>query len=31
LREMAAAEESSVRAWEGFLSQQGGDCPVSNL
>ena len=31
LREIAAAEESSGRAWEGFLSQQGGDCPVSNL
>jgi hypothetical protein len=31
LREIAAAEESSVRAWEGILSQQGGDCPVSNL
>ena len=30
LREMAATEESSGRAWEGFLSQQGGDCPVSN-
>lgn len=29
LREIVAAEESEGRAWEGFLSQQGGDCPVS--
>lgn len=31
MREMGAAEEGEVRAWEGFLSQQGGDCPVSSV
>lgn len=29
IREMRDAEESDGREWEGFLSQQGGDCPVS--
>lgn len=28
IREMREAENTSVRTWEGFLSQQGGDCPV---
>ncbi|THC93437.1 hypothetical protein EYZ11_007096 [Aspergillus tanneri] len=29
IREMREAESVSARSWEGFLSQQGGDCPVS--
>lgn len=29
IREMREAESVSSRSWEGFLSQQGGDCPVS--
>lgn len=29
IREMKAAEERLARSWEGHLSQQGGDCPVS--
>lgn len=29
IREMRDAESVSTRSWEGFLSQQGGDCPVS--
>jgi hypothetical protein len=29
VREMAAAEKAQTSEWEGFLSQQGGDCPVS--
>jgi hypothetical protein len=29
IREMKAAEERLARMWEGHLSQQGGDCPVS--
>jgi hypothetical protein len=29
IREMKAAEERLARQWEGHLSQQGGDCPVS--
>lgn len=29
IREMKAAEERLSRSWEGPLSQQGGDCPVS--
>lgn len=29
IREMREAETASTRSWEGFLSQQGGDCPVS--
>ncbi|GFF32385.1 bud site selection protein BUD4 [Aspergillus udagawae] len=27
IREMREAEAASARTWEGFLSQQGGDCP----
>ncbi|PKY02769.1 DUF1709-domain-containing protein [Aspergillus campestris IBT 28561] len=27
IREMREAETASARTWEGFLSQQGGDCP----
>ena len=30
IRELKAAEERLSRNWEGHLSQQGGDCPVSN-
>lgn len=30
IREMRAAEERLARNWEGPLSQQGGDCPVSS-
>ncbi|UNI14207.1 Bud site selection protein bud4 [Purpureocillium takamizusanense] len=29
VRELRAAEERLSRNWEGHLSQQGGDCPVS--
>lgn len=29
IREMKSAEERLARQWEGHLSQQGGDCPVS--
>jgi hypothetical protein len=29
IREIRAAEERLSRNWEGHLSQQGGDCPVS--
>ena len=29
IREMKAAEERLSQQWEGHLSQQGGDCPVS--
>jgi len=29
IRELKAAEERMSRNWEGHLSQQGGDCPVS--
>ena len=29
IREMKEAESSITRHWEGTLSQQGGDCPVS--
>jgi hypothetical protein len=29
IREMREAENTAARTWEGFLSQQGGDCPVS--
>lgn len=29
IREMKTAEERLARNWEGHLSQQGGDCPVS--
>ena len=31
IREMREAETASARTWEGFLSQQGGDCPVSTI
>lgn len=31
IRELKANEERSRRNWEGPLSQQGGDCPVSLL
>ncbi|KAI1942419.1 Bud site selection protein bud4 [Ophidiomyces ophidiicola] len=27
IREMREADNASMRSWEGFLSQQGGDCP----
>lgn len=30
IRQMKEAELSMARAYEGHLSQQGGDCPVSN-
>lgn len=30
IRELKAAEERLARNWEGHLSQQGGDCPVSS-
>lgn len=30
VRELKAAEERLARSWEGHLSQQGGDCPVSS-
>lgn len=30
IREMKAAEERLARQYEGHLSQQGGDCPVSS-
>lgn len=30
IRELKAAEERLSRNWEGPLSQQGGDCPVSS-
>ena len=29
IRELKEAEASSTKSWEGHLSQQGGDCPVS--
>lgn len=29
IRELKATEERLARNWEGHLSQQGGDCPVS--
>lgn len=29
IREMKEAETAVARTWEGHLSQQGGDCPVS--
>jgi hypothetical protein len=31
IREMREAEEMKNKSWEGYLSQQGGDCPVSHL
>lgn len=30
IRELKEAESASPLKWEGHLSQQGGDCPVSN-
>ena len=30
IRELKEAESASPTQWEGHLSQQGGDCPVSN-
>lgn len=30
IREMREADHAAARNWEGFLSQQGGDCPVSH-
>lgn len=30
IREMREAENAASRMWEGYLSQQGGDCPVSS-
>lgn len=31
IREMKEAEQAVLRTWEGHLSQQGGDCPVSMI
>lgn len=31
IRELRDAESIVNREWEGNLSQQGGDCPVSGL
>lgn len=31
IRELREAENVSPKKWEGYLSQQGGDCPVSDL
>ena len=31
VRELKEAEKNTSRRWEGFLSQQGGDCPVSEF
>ncbi len=31
IRELKDAETSATKQWEGNLSQQGGDCPVSTL
>lgn len=28
IREMREADNTASRSWEGYLSQQGGDCPV---
>ena len=30
IRELEEARVASTKTWEGHLSQQGGDCPVSN-
>jgi hypothetical protein len=30
IRELKEAEEIKAKSWEGVLSQQGGDCPVSS-
>lgn len=31
IRELRDAEATMNKTWEGTLSQQGGDCPVSLL
>jgi len=31
IRELREAESTLAKTWEGNLSQQGGDCPVSFL
>jgi len=31
IRELREAEGTMAKTWEGNLSQQGGDCPVSFL
>lgn len=31
IREMKEAEQALTRSWQGHLSQQGGDCPVSKI
>ena len=31
IRELKDAESSATKQWEGHLSQQGGDCPVSTF
>lgn len=31
IRELKEAEEVKAKQWEGHLSQQGGDCPVSHI
>ena len=31
IRELNEAETSTPKPWEGHLSQQGGDCPVSHM
>ena len=31
IRELKEAENASPKNWEGHLSQQGGDCPVSHI
>lgn len=31
IREMKEAEKALAHQWEGYLSQQGGDCPVSSV
>ena len=31
IRELKEAENANPKHWEGHLSQQGGDCPVSSL
>lgn len=30
IRELQEAETATEKVWEGHLSQQGGDCPVSS-
>ena len=31
IRELKEAEMATTKKWEGYLSQQGGDCPVGHL